>query len=112
MEAQGTPGELCGEGRGLYTEFAEVEALFAMYAEDQREILLRDYIEGFCVQGYACLPCAPGTMEQHGLCEKCEYGAYMPNFGATVCFPCAAGQNTTAPGQHASSACVCTPGFE
>jgi hypothetical protein len=112
MEAQGTPGALCGEGRGLYTEFAEVEALFALYAEDRREILLRDYIEGFCVQGYACLPCAPGTMEQHGLCEKCEYGAYMPNFGATVCFPCAAGQNTTAPGQHASSACVCTPGFE
>jgi hypothetical protein len=103
---------LCGEGRGLYTEFAEVEALFALYTADRPAILLKDYIEGFCVQGYACLPCAPGTIEQNGLCEECGHGAYMPNFGATECFPCAAGQNTTAPGQHASAACVCTPGFE
>ena len=112
LEAQGTPEALCGEGRGLYTDFAEVEALFALYREDRGAIRLIDYIEGFCVQGYACLPCAPGTIEQNGLCEECGYGAYMPNFGATVCFPCAAGQNTTAPGQHASAACVCTPGFE
>jgi hypothetical protein len=112
LEAQGSAEALCGEGRGLYTEFAEVEALFALYTADRPAILLKDYIEGFCVQGYACLPCAPGTIEQNGLCEECGYGAYMPNFGATECFPCAAGQNTTAPGQHASAACVCTPGFE
>jgi hypothetical protein len=103
---------VCSGGRGLHTLFPEVERLFALYAEDRPEIRLTDYIEGFCVQGYACLPCAPGTSEQHGLCEKCGYGAYMPKFGATVCFSCAAGQNTTAPGQNTSSACVCTPGFE
>lgn len=102
----------CGGGRGLHTTFANVETLFALYTEDRPGIRLSDYIERFCVQGYACLPCAPGTIEQHGLCEKCAYGSYMPNFGATACFPCAAGQNTTAPGQNASSACVCTPGFE
>jgi len=109
---QGEAAGVCSGGRGLHTLFPEVERLFALYAEDRPEIRLTDYIEGFCVQGYACLPCAPGTSEQHGLCEKCEYGAYMPNFGATVCFSCAAGQNTTAPGQNTSSACVCTPGFE
>lgn len=102
----------CADGRGLYARFADVLELFALYARERPEILLHEYVERFCAQGYACLPCAPGTVERAGRCEPCGYGEYMPNFGATACFACAEGQNTTARGQNASAACVCTPGFE
>ena len=54
----------------------------------------------------------PGTFEDRGLCTPCDYGTYQHNFGATACFGCDAGQNTTARGQNSSTACVCTPGFE
>lgn len=99
-------------GRGLESDFGRVQALFALYAADQATVRLEEFVEGYCLAGYACLPCAPGTFEAEGACVACGYGTYQHNFGATACFACAAGQNTTAPGQNSSSACVCTPGFE
>jgi hypothetical protein len=105
-------GALCGAGRGFENDFGRVQALFALYAVDRAAVRLEDFAEGYCLQGYACLPCAPGTFEAGGLCAPCGYGTYQHNFGATACFACAAGQNTTARGQNSSAACVCTPGFE
>jgi hypothetical protein len=83
-----------------------------VYSEDRPEVRLEDYVEEYCMQGYACLPCAPGTFEEGGVCTPCDHGTYQHNFGATACFECAAGQNTTAHGQNSSKACVCVPGFE
>ena len=105
-------GALCGAGRGFENDFGRVQALFALYAADRAAVRLEDFVEGYCLQGYACLPCAPGAFEAGGLCGPCGYGTYQHNFGATACFACAAGQNTTARGQNSSAACVCTPGFE
>jgi hypothetical protein len=93
-------------------DFWRVSALFVLYSEDRPAVLLEDYVEEYCMQGYACLPCPPGTFEDRGLCTPCDYGTYQHNFGATACFGCDAGQNTTARGQNSSTACVCTPGFE
>ena len=113
---QGSPG-LCGAaagqpGRGMEDDFWRARALFAVYSEDRPEVRLEDYVEEYCMQGYACLPCAPGTFEEGGVCTPCDHGTYQHNFGATACFECAAGQNTTARGQNSSKACVCVPGFE
>jgi len=105
-------GALCGAGRGFVNDFGRVQALFALYTADRAAVRLEDFAEGYCLQGYACLPCAPGAFEAGGLCGPCGYGTYQHNFGATSCFACAAGQNTTARGQNSSAACVCTPGFE
>lgn len=99
-------------GRGFERDFGRVQALFALYAADHAAVRLEDFVEGYCLAGYACLPCAPGMFESEGVCVPCGYGTYQHNFGATACFACAAGQNTTSPGQNSSSACVCTPGFE
>jgi hypothetical protein len=109
--------DLCGAtggqpGRGMEDDFWRVSALFVLYSEDRPAVLLEDYVEEYCMQGYACLPCPPGTFEDRGLCTPCDYGTYQHNFGATACFGCDAGQNTTARGQNSSTACVCTPGFE
>jgi hypothetical protein len=93
-------------------DFWRARALFAVYSEDRPEVRLEDYVEEYCMQGYACLPCAPGTFEEGGVCTPCDHGTYQHNFGATACFECAAGQNTTARGQNSSKACVCVPGFE
>ena len=81
-------------------------------AGERASVRLEDFAEEYCLQGFACLPCSPGEHETGGACEPCGFGTYQHNFGATACFACAAGQNTTARGQNSSAACVCTPGFE
>jgi len=106
------PGALCGAGRGFENEFGRVQARFALYAGERASVRLEDFAEEYCLQGFACLPCSPGEHETGGACEPCGFGTYQHNFGATACFACAAGQNTTARGQNSSAACVCTPGFE
>ena len=113
---QGSPG-LCvaagGQpGSGIEDDFWRTRALFAVYSEDRPEVRLEDYVEEYCMQGYACLPCASGTFEEGGVCTPCDHGTYQHNFGSTACFECAAGQNTTKRGQISSKACVCVPGFE
>jgi hypothetical protein len=69
---QGSPG-LCGAaggqpGRGIEDDFWLTRAFFAVYSEDRPEVRLEDYVEEYCMQGYACLPCAPGTFEEGGVC--------------------------------------------
>ena len=102
--------DACAPGSALARSWARVEALFALYAA--HAVALADFYEGLCTEGFACLPCEPGHMEVGGACAPCVHGHYQPNIGATACYACEAGQNTSAQASTSSSHCVCNPGHE
>jgi hypothetical protein len=102
--------DACAPGSALARSWARVEALFALYAA--HAVALADFYEGLCTEGFACLPCEPGHMEVGGVCAPCAHGHYQPNIGATACYACEEGQNTSAQASTSSSHCVCNPGHE
>ncbi len=61
---------VCLQGVAIVAEddFCRVRAFFALYSEDQPLVLLEDYVEEYCMQGYSCLLCPPGTFEDHWVC--------------------------------------------
>ena len=98
-------------GRAFITDFDHLRHLFDKYTEDKSSIVLSDFVDKFCQEGYACVPCEPGYYEKDHKCEPCAYGTYQPNFGATSCHACNDGQNTTQEASTSHSQCVCMPGF-
>ena len=106
------PGSVCSHaGRAFVTDFSLLQYLFLLYHNDRPNVLLEDFVDKYCQDGYACLPCDPGYFEEEHTCQPCEYGTYQPNFGATSCVACEGGQNTTHIASTAQEQCVCLPGF-
>ena len=70
----------------------------------------------WCDQGYACLPCAPGSFAQNDVtnytCAPCDYGHYQSDWGQTSCHACAHGQSTLRQGAVRADECRCVGGFE
>ena len=100
-----------GPGRAFITDFTHLRHLFDKYTEDRPSIILADFIDKFCQDGYACVPCEPGYYEKDHKCEAWSHGTYQPNFGATSCHACNHGQNTTQIGSTSRDQCLCMPGF-
>jgi len=74
----------------------------------------------WCANGWACLPCMPGTFKDNFLadqpCTRCARGKYQNNHAQTVCFDCHASdsiqQNTISDGSIDVQDCKCALGFE
>lgn len=101
----------CKPGHEFVQSFSRMQALYAAYTLTNQNIVLQDDYHTHCTAGFACLPCEPGTFESEHTCHACQHGKYNPNYGATICFDCSPGQNTTTPGATDKSQCVCLPGF-
>lgn len=61
--------------------------------------------QGFKIHsnGFACVPCEPGTYESNRFCISCPVGSYQPSFGMTNCKMCEQGkvtENVAATGLH------------
>lgn len=102
-------GAACDAGEELSNNLLFIETFFntSALAHQSHFDLAR-----FCADGYACLPCAPGTYEQNGACTPCEVGTYQPNFKATSCFACGGTLTTLQEGSREPGECVCREGFE
>jgi hypothetical protein len=109
------PANACGPGAHIVTSILEIVQYFSMVngTEEFNDSPLTDnMMRGFCQQGYACLPCPPGSRAEHGNCTACTTGTYQPHFMATTCFECSAGQTTRNTGATRNEECVCVGGFE
>jgi hypothetical protein len=112
---QNTVDVSCGDGIQKYFTLESIEQYFHSVkttAEFAGSILTISLLRTFCQQGYACLPCPPGSYEHQGICTACATGTYQPHFKSTACFQCSEGLTTVTPNATRSSDCVCQPGFE
>ncbi|XP_054755195.2 sushi, von Willebrand factor type A, EGF and pentraxin domain-containing protein 1-like isoform X1 [Lytechinus pictus] len=60
----------------------------------------------------SCVPCAPGTFENMGVCERCPVGTFQDQYGNTTCRNCPADTSTANPGAKSAFKCKsrCRPG--
>ena len=107
----GNAQEVCTAGNEYVQDFDRLNVLFNLYTRDRDSVVLSTFIDSFCINGYACLPCEPGFYETERHCLACPFGFYQSNFGSTSCFKCNDGQNTTGIGSTKSEQCLCLPGF-
>lgn len=103
--------DICAAGREYVQAFDRVLTLFTLYTLDRPTVVLQHFIDAYCIDGYACLPCEPGYYELERVCRPCPHGTYQPNFGTSSCYACEDGQNTTSIASTAREQCVCRPGF-
>lgn len=102
----------CSSGHEFVQNFTRLHELFTAYSAANANMHLQDFVTSYCTAGFACLPCEAGTLEKHNMCYACDYATYNPNYGATACFECAHGQNTSTRGSDSQTACVCNAGYE
>ena len=102
-------GATCDAGEQLSADISFIESFFNTSALTHQAHF---DLERFCADGYACLPCSPGTFEQNSACTPCEVGTYQPNFKSTSCFACGGTLTTLQEGSKQPEECVCREGFE
>ena len=104
-------GATCNAGFYAEAEFNNIQAYLASHAEILPDTDLQKHT--WCAQGYACLPCVPGTFSAAAdACQACALGTYQNGYGQTACFDCAeAGQATLETSSTRSTDCVCDVGF-
>ena len=119
----------CAPGQHVLTTLQAITAYTAQHAsqialpfseEGQENAHHTDLMRTWCAQGYACLPCVPGTAAQTGgmqACESCAQGLYQNNYGSTACVHCSPGdeefivsQTTLQQGSTSHEDCVCSDG--
>lgn len=108
-EAYSGPQPACGEGQRVVRELDEIAVYFN--ASGAGHAAAFD-LYAACAANVACLPCAPGSQEEGGVCEPCALGTYQPNFQQTTCFACGTGLTTQSTGRTLASECVCVEGFD
>ena len=103
------PAVDCPPGTAMHASFAEIKSYF-----NRTDLEGRENMTAYCMRGYACLPCVPGSARRHGepACSACARGTYQPHFQSSACFECALGQNTSRAGATSSTECVCQRGYE
>lgn len=102
----------CSPGHEFVQNFTRLHHFFTAYSTANTDIQLQDFLTSYCNAGFACLPCETGTLEIDHTCQACDFATYNPNYGATVCFDCAHGQNTSTRGSDSQTACICNVGYE
>ena len=109
--ASPAPSAACPAGQQRSARLQDVDDYFRDIGASL-PALSDSMLYGFCMQGFACLPCRPGQYELDGQCVACDVGSYQPYFEATRCFACSAGQTTARAGSNSIDACVCMSAFE
>lgn len=109
-----SPGQptSCPAGQQRYGQLQKIEDYFQHSISMSLPSLSETMMYGFCLQGFACLPCRPGQYELDGLCVPCAVGTYQPHFETSKCFTCSTGQTTVRAGSSSSDECICLSGFE
>lgn len=102
----------CNPGHEFVHNFTRMHQLYTAYSSSDANIKIQNFVAAYCNAGFACLPCETGTLEIHHVCHACDYATYNPNYGATICFDCAHGQNTSTRASISKTACVCIAGYE
>lgn len=103
-------GATCEAGFFMSRDFDVIKNYYTTHgAEEHRDM------RKLCKQGYACLPCAPGTFKgAQGTepCSQCNAGTFQNNFAASSCEPCDTTQTTQKKGSNNPVACECKKGYE
>ena len=114
-----TASPSCDAGFYAVQDFAAIEA-YLLDSANAGVLPGTDLQKHFwCAQGYACLPCVPGTYKSSTTaaeqCTQCAIGDYQNAHGQTACFDCAAAadeQVTAGTGSTESAQCQCNLGYE
>ena len=110
-QALSEPEPECGPGKARVRNWTVIKDYFHRTGLHQHEDL-----NTFCSDGYACLPCEPGsflleTRPQGSPCVACALGSYQPHFQSSRCHTCSRGHSTGRSGAISSDECVCQNGF-
>lgn len=110
-QALSEPEPECDPGKARVRNWTVIKDYFHRTGLHQHEDL-----NTFCSDGYACLPCEPGsflseTLPQGSPCVTCAVGSYQPHFQSSRCHICSHGQSTGRLGATSSDECVCQNGF-
>lgn len=98
-------GATCEPGFKLYNYIEDLNIYFG----DNPNIY--EKWDEYCTNGYACLPCEPGTYEDSGECKPCEEGKFNSNYAQTICTECGNGLGHTRTGERDPTNCACEPGY-
>jgi hypothetical protein len=83
------------------------------YFTDNPSLAHYDQLQNWCIDGFACLPCPPGSYEVSSVCMQCPIDTFQHNYGTTACFNCAESTTTNGIiGAIDKNACVCREGYE
>ena len=103
----------CEPGAAAASSWQAVEHAFEGYNAHGHAVELAAFYQEYCTGGQTCMPCLPGYFSVDGsACVACDFGKYMPNIGASTCYSCNAGQNTSGVASAKASDCVCVEGHE
>jgi hypothetical protein len=83
------------------------------YFTDNPSLAHYNQLQNWCIDGFACLPCPPGSYEVSSVCMQCPIDTFQHNYGTTACFNCAESTTTNGIiGAIDKNACVCREGYE